>query len=142
MPRVARWMIRSALVYAVVGFVVGGGILTAKALGGTVRAAWLSLHVHALLLGFTVQFALGVAHWILPRVGGSRGSARVAWLGFALLNVGLMLSAVRCAVPIGRDVAGGPSGALAAMAILGGVTMLAFHLRPRMARRPPSEEAR
>ena len=39
-------------------------------------------HIEFLLIGWTVQLALGVAFWILPRWQTQRGDVRPAWAAF------------------------------------------------------------
>jgi len=53
-------------------------------------------YVHLLLVGWTVQFACGVAFWILPRLdaGGDRGDERLIWLCYGSLNTGVILAAI------------------------------------------------
>ena len=95
MPRLSRWFIRASLVYLALGFTFCGLMLFNK---GVPLSVWLwqllPLHVEFLLLGWTVQLAMGVGFWILPRfrAGVSRGNERAAWAAFALLNVGVWLA--------------------------------------------------
>ncbi len=94
MPRLSVWMIRTALVYLVVGFGLGAVMLAFKVtqfVPGLV--AWLRpLHVELLALGWTMNLALGVAYWILPRRGsdGERGGETAVALAGVLLNAGVL----------------------------------------------------
>ena len=78
MPRLSRLMIRTALVWLALGYTIGGLLLLNK---GVPMLPWLwtlrYTHVHLLLIGWNVQFACGVAFWILPRLdaSGARGSS-------------------------------------------------------------------
>lgn len=94
MPRLSVWLIRTALVYLVVGFGLGAVMLAYKVTPfAPVLLAWLRpLHVELLTLGWTLNLALGVAYWILPRRAsdGERGSETVVVLVWALLNVGVL----------------------------------------------------
>src|SRR5689334_25197122 len=98
MPRLSQLLIRTALVWLVLGSTIGGLLLLNK---GIPLSPWLwtlrFTHVHLLLVGWTVQMACGVAFWILPRLdaGGSRGDERLAWLCYLALNVGVVLAALR-----------------------------------------------
>ncbi|HEY1012063.1 MAG TPA: hypothetical protein VGE07_05105, partial [Herpetosiphonaceae bacterium] len=91
MPRLTIWTLRCALVHLGLGAAIGGLLLVAKGLG-LLPAIWhlRTLHIHMMLLGWTAQFAWGVAFWIMPRLSGAgdRGSPRLAWLATALLNLG------------------------------------------------------
>lgn len=94
MPRLSCWFIRTALLYLVAGFTVGAVLLFHK---GVPLSPWmwrlLPAHIEFLLLGWTLQLALGVAFWILPRYlhGPGRGNETAAWLAFGLLNVGVLM---------------------------------------------------
>ena len=49
------------------GFVIGGLMLVDRAIPGDWRA-WMSpSHGHMLFVGWFLQFALGIAYWLLPR---------------------------------------------------------------------------
>jgi hypothetical protein len=120
MPRLSRWFIRSSLVYLAVGFTFGGLMLFDKGVPFA-PALWdlLPAHMDFLLLGWTVQLAIGVAFWILPRFGSERGRIEAAWLAFILLNAGLLLTgpgslpgAPAIAVPVGRAAEVGAAVAL------------------------------
>ena len=91
MPRLSRWFVRTAFVYLLIGFSIGGLILSAKA--GMVDArvwVWLLPHADFLVVGWLIQMAMGVAYWILPRIrDAGRGRVRLAWAAYILLNSGL-----------------------------------------------------
>ncbi|WP_457654599.1 hypothetical protein [Rhodocaloribacter sp.] len=91
MHPLTRLICRTAVVYLAAGAVVGGLLLTAKALAifpGLWRLR--PVHVEWLAVGWMAQLAMGVAYWIFPR----RGSPpREGWMraAYALLNAGLAL---------------------------------------------------
>jgi cbb3-type cytochrome oxidase subunit 1 len=94
MPRLSQYFVRSALLYLLLGFSIGGLILASKATPAVSGIVWLWLpaHISLLLAGWLIQLALGVAYWILPRVAYTRrGRERLAWIAFAALQVGLLL---------------------------------------------------
>jgi len=96
-PGLSVLMVRAALVYLVAGYAIGAIMLSAGGLGlGPWSAALRPVHAEFLLLGWTVQLALGVAYWILPRfrTGAERGRATPVWAAFALLNGGVVAVAV------------------------------------------------
>ena len=97
MPRLSYWCVRGSLLYLALGFTLGGLLLFHKGVP-LHPAVWrlVPMHIEFLLLGWTVQLAMGVAFWILPRFlgGPGRGHEAAAWLGFALLNVGVLLVGV------------------------------------------------
>jgi hypothetical protein len=92
MPRASCWFIRAALLYLLLGFTVGALMLWNKGIP-LAPQIWLLLpaHIEFLLLGWTVQLALGVAYWILPRFQASRGNTAPVWVAFVLLNLGVWL---------------------------------------------------
>ena len=102
MPRLSCWLVRASLVYLVAGFTLGAVMLTSKAVPWPQVSRWLMApHIEFLLIGWTVQLTMGVAFWILPRFEGgrSRGTVGAAWLAFALLNLGVLLTASEPLVP-------------------------------------------
>jgi hypothetical protein len=96
MPRLSIWMVRAALLHLGVGFTVGGVLLFHKgiALDPAVWRLW-PVHLELALVGWTVQLAMGVAFWILPRLQRTEryGRTGLAWLAFGLINLGVLLVA-------------------------------------------------
>src|SRR5690606_24363844 len=91
MPRLSVRFVRLALVYFVLGTAVGALLLVQKA--WTIHPAlWYLRPVHAevLLVGFMIQLAFGVAHWILPRPPAPQPEAPVLAV-LAALNAGIWL---------------------------------------------------
>ena len=94
MPRISQLMIRTALIWLALGAGAGGSVLINK---GVPVLPWLWAlripHVHMLLVGWMVQFACGVAFWILPRLdaSGARGDERLIWACYAALNGGVVI---------------------------------------------------
>lgn len=112
MPRLSVWMIRAALAYLGVGITIGALMLWNKGNLFDIRI-WLlvSTHLEMLIVGWLVQLALGVAFWILPRFTKEPryGNVRLGWIGFALLNVGILIVVISLLIgalinlqPIGR----------------------------------------
>ena len=97
MPDLSVWFVRSALCYLAAGILAGAILLVNR---GVFLGAWvghlLPVHIEFLLMGWTVQLALGVAFWILPRfrTGPERGRETFAWVSYGLLNIGVMAAAV------------------------------------------------
>jgi hypothetical protein len=94
MPRLSLWLIRTGLVYLVGGFALGAAMLVFKVTPfAPGLIAWMRpLHVELLALGWTMNLALGVAYWILPRRGsdGERGGETAVALAGLLLNAGVL----------------------------------------------------
>jgi hypothetical protein len=127
-PRLSCWFIRTALFNLLLGFTVGGLLLWNKGLpfdGNVWRL--LPFHVELVAVGWTLQLALGMAFWILPRWGGSRGNEAPAWAAYGLLNSGVLLAG-------GGAWLGAPAALLAAGRALELLAVLAFvvHAWPRV----------
>lgn len=93
MPVLSIWTIRAALVYLLTGFTFGGLLLFHKGIPiSSMLWSLLPAHIEFLLLGWTVQLAMGMAFWILPRFRRPprRGNTSLAWLAFGLLNLGVL----------------------------------------------------
>ena len=61
------------------------------------RLYWLwPIHAEFLIIGWSVQLAMGVAYWILPRypTGSERGRVWPVAGAYALLNLGTLLAAL------------------------------------------------
>ena len=121
MPRLSVWFVRSALCYLTIGVLAGAVLLVNR---GIFLGPWtgrlLPVHIEFLLMGWTVQLALGVAFWILPRfrTGPERGRERFAWLSYGLFNIGVLAAAVGQAIglPPAVPLFGHTAQALAAVA--------------------------
>ncbi len=110
MPRLSVWMVRAALLHLAVGFAIGALLLAQR--GAPIHPAVALLrpaHAELLLLGWTVQLAMGVAFWILPRfrAGPERGDERPALLAFLLLNLGVIAAAIGGVTGLGPLALGG-----------------------------------
>ena len=93
MPRLVRWLIRSALICLVAALVLGA--VRALSPGNAWLAGAWPVYLHLLVLGWLSQLVTGVAYWMFPRV--ERGAAPTDWRGwavFALLNAGLVIRVI------------------------------------------------
>jgi cbb3-type cytochrome oxidase subunit 1 len=94
MPRLSQWLIRAAFAYLLLGFTVGGLLLTHKGIPlHPLLWRWLPAHVEFLLAGWVLQLTMGVAFWILPRYWKlpRRPNEVYVRLAFVLLNLGIWL---------------------------------------------------
>ena len=96
MPRLSVWTVRLSLLYLFLGYTFGALMLAQK---GVPFAPWVwslfPAHIDILLFGFVIQFAMGIAFWILPRyTGGSRGNETAFWVTIGLLNLGIWIAAL------------------------------------------------
>lgn len=98
MPRLSVWFVRCSLVYLLLGLTLGALMLANKGIPFAPRA-WnlLGPHIEFLLLGWMLQMAMGVAFWILPRLGSGspRGKEILIYSAFVLLNLGIWIGALR-----------------------------------------------
>jgi len=92
-PRLSVWLVRTSLIYLGLGFTLGALILFQKGIPYS-DTVWslLPMHIEFVLVGWTLQLAMGVAFWILPRFlrGAARGDERLVWLAYLLLNAGVL----------------------------------------------------
>lgn len=90
MPPLTVLFVRAALVHLVIGITAGALVLSDR---GYRWAPWspllLPADLETLLVGWTLQFAFGVAFWILPRWHGRRPGERTARAASVLLNGGV-----------------------------------------------------
>jgi len=135
-------MVRASLAWLLVGFTLGGLMLTDRVVPGDWRMWATPTHGHILFVGWFVQFAIGIAYWLLPRrrtperpLGYGERAAILAAVG---LNVGLLARVVaEPAARTGRD-GGWTQAGLAASALLqvAAVAVFVAQLWPRVGRRP------
>jgi hypothetical protein len=88
-PTVSMWSVRAALGWLLAGSALGALILARGALGHPELAGYILLHAEMMLVGWMMQLAIGVAHWILPRGRGGDGRGR----GWPIVAVVLALNA-------------------------------------------------
>jgi cbb3-type cytochrome oxidase subunit 1 len=91
--RLSVWPVRTAMLYLGVGFLIGALMLFEK--GARIDPSWLRLlplHVEFVLIGWTLQLAMGMAFWILPRFcrGAAHGNQTLGWMAYGLLNIGAL----------------------------------------------------
>ena len=73
MDPLTRLMGKTSLIYLLLGFVLGGVLLIAEATGASWGGAWSVIHAHILFVGWFVQFAIGIAYWLLYAEAGPNG---------------------------------------------------------------------
>ncbi len=96
MPKLARWYVKSALIYLVVGAILAALSLANAATLPPALLALRPLAWHLLTFGWATQLIFGVAYWMFPHLSKEkpRGDERVLWAVFWCLNAGLLLRAV------------------------------------------------
>lgn len=94
MPRLTRYFIKAALIYFVLGLLIGVLLVA----GSVIRvppqvAALFPVYLHVLVVGWITQLIAGVAYWMFPKYSkeSPRGNERLSWGVFILINVGLVL---------------------------------------------------
>ena len=97
MPILARWYLKTLLVYFIAALFVGL-LLTFGASG---NFAFLppdltSVYFPLLMFGWITQWIIGVAYWMFPVFSRSQphGSEAIAWFTYVLINLGLILRAI------------------------------------------------
>ena len=130
MPAWTVRFLRLALGWLVVGAALGALLLAAKGMRWSLPwGRLLAVHVELLLVGWMLQFALGVAYWMLPRhpTAPERGAAGPVAAAFGLLNLGLVIAAAGAA-----SAAEPPIVALGRLAELAAVVAFAANAWPRI----------
>ncbi|MCC7206760.1 MAG: cbb3-type cytochrome c oxidase subunit I [Anaerolineae bacterium] len=97
MPTLSRWFIKAGMVYLVVGLTMGALLLAQPVMGWSPSLhALRPVYLHFLFVGWVTQLIMGVAYWMLPKQSKDRprGSERLGWAVFILLNAGMILRAV------------------------------------------------
>ena len=92
--RYVRWMIRTALIYMVIGTALGLAMHVAYRVPALqFMLAWRTTHVHLILVGAVMQMIMGVALWMFPRRKRQPGwpSERQGFFLYATFNSGTVL---------------------------------------------------
>jgi hypothetical protein len=95
MPTLTRWYIKSSLFYFILAVIIGIGI---KA--GFSEVSQFSkltpVYYHLFMVGWVTQLIFGISFWMFPRFTREkpRGNEVLAWITFALLNIGLLLRTI------------------------------------------------
>lgn len=87
--------IKTGLAFLVFGTLLGASMQAGEALGKSVPANAMTVHIHLMAIGFALMMIMGVAYWMFPRPSGEtpREAARdpLAWTSYFLLVPGLLL---------------------------------------------------
>lgn len=134
MPAVSRALVRLSLLNLIAGASLGAALLLTKS-GLVSPRVWtlLDAHIDLVLGGWLLQFAAGVAWWILPRRPGGRARrpAAALLLGAGLVNAGSVAS-------VAGSLAGAEALAIWARLLLAGAaTCFAAGIASRV-RMPPT----
>src|SRR5512146_3170529 len=96
MPTITRWFVKTSFVC--LGLALAAGILLAfqAAFGLTALGGVFPVYIHLLVFGWLTQLIFGVAYWMFPKysIEKPRGSERLGWWTYGLLNTGLLLRAI------------------------------------------------
>jgi hypothetical protein len=97
LPTLTRWFLKTAMLYFLGGFGLGGVLL--MTLGRKHQAIFVVLqpvYWHLLVVGWLMQCIFGVAYWMFPPFAKDqlqRGET-LGWFTYGALNMGLLLRAV------------------------------------------------
>lgn len=97
MPDLARWMIKAALAYLVTALILGLLVTAGPILGlPSALGVFRPVYLHLLMVGWVTQLIFGVVYWMFPKYSREhpRGSERLGWAIFWLLNAGLILRVI------------------------------------------------
>ncbi|HEX9617496.1 MAG TPA: hypothetical protein VGA03_08760 [Anaerolineales bacterium] len=97
MPVLTRWFIKASLLFFVAALLLGLGLAANAFLDlPPVFLALGPVYFHVFLVGWVTQLIFGVVFWMFPKQSFERprGSERLAWATFWLLNGGLILRMV------------------------------------------------
>lgn len=91
-------MVRIALIWLAAGFILGALMLAGGVVPGSWRHWFGPTHGHILFVGWFLQFAIGIAYWLLPRKKTEQlplgYDQRIAFIGMIALNFGLGLRVI------------------------------------------------
>jgi hypothetical protein len=94
MPRLSRWLIKTAFIYLGIGLAIG--ILLAGQPIWKLPAFVSDLYsgyIHLLTVGWLTLLIFGVAYWMFPKytLEQPHGNEVVSWAAYLMINIGLIL---------------------------------------------------
>lgn len=97
MPTLTRWFVKTAMLYFLASFLIGGGslvVLTWK--HQPLFAVLQPVYWHLLIVGWLMQLIFGVAYWMFPAFSRDQphGSETAGWATYGALNLGLLLRVI------------------------------------------------
>jgi heme/copper-type cytochrome/quinol oxidase subunit 1 len=95
-PTLTRWFIKAGMLYLLAALLLSVAMQPPLRNGVPLLAVVWPTYLHLLVLGWLTQLIFGVAFWLFPKQSPARprGSERLAWTSFFLLNAGLILRAI------------------------------------------------
>ena len=97
MPTLTRWFLKTAMLYLLSGFMLGGWLLFMveqrhQGMVGVLQP----VYWHLLLVGWLMQLIFGVAYWMFPSLSKDQphGNVALGWLTYGTLNLGLLLRVI------------------------------------------------
>jgi ferredoxin len=97
MPVLSRWFIKIGMLYFVSGLMLAALLLAQPVMGWSASLQVLRpVYLHFLFIGWVTQIIMGVGYWMFPKYSkdNPRGSEKLGWAVFILLNLGLILRAI------------------------------------------------
>ncbi|HEU5048761.1 MAG TPA: hypothetical protein VFU00_00485 [Gemmatimonadales bacterium] len=127
MPRLSRWLARTALLHLVAALALGILMPAGAARSPWIAGAW-PVYIHLLVLGWVTQLIAAVALWMFPRPDRRLTTEGFpGWAFYGLLNAGLVLRAIAEPLPALNRLL-----PIAALMHLGAILALAAMLWPRI----------
>jgi hypothetical protein len=92
MPPLTRWMIKTSLIYFLLGLTLAGE-QALRAFGTLPALFGLPTMLHVLVVGWITQLIFGVVFWMFPKYSSEspRGNEKLMWVAYFALNLGLLL---------------------------------------------------
>ena len=97
MPRLTQWFLKTAMLYFLVGFGLGGVLLVAVGWQHQrIFSVLQPVYWHLLVVGWLMQCIFGVAYWMFPSFSKDQLQHRetLGWFTYGSLNLGLLLRAI------------------------------------------------
>ncbi len=97
MPRLTRWCVKTALIYFILALLSGILLVLPGDLSNSLPFGGLfPVYVHLLVIGWVTMLILGIVFWMFPKYtpGKPRGSQRLGWASYLLLNTGVGLRTI------------------------------------------------
>jgi len=93
MPPLTRWFVKTSFVCLALALLAGVLLGVQSVFGPGTIGGLFPVYIHLLVLGWLSQLIFGVGYWMFPKysVERPRGSERLGWWTYGLLDSGLLL---------------------------------------------------
>ncbi len=96
MPPLTRWFVKTSFIYLILALIAGLFLVMGSTFQWTMPGGLFPVYIHLFVLGWLSELIFGVVYWMFPKYSNEkpRGSDKLGWWTYVLLNLGLLLRVI------------------------------------------------